>query len=106
VEASFPDELEEFMSIANATTDAEILAAIIAPDRDDLPPEVARFVLRFAFSEAQKEKMRELADKNNRGELTDADRAVMESYLRVGDFMSLVQAKARISLKRSGQEHF
>jgi hypothetical protein len=93
------------MSIANATTDAEILAEVIAPDRDDLPPDVARFVLKFSFSDAQKEQMRLLADKNNRGELTDADRAVMESYLRVGDFMSLVQAKARISLKRSGQNN-
>ena len=93
------------MSIANATSDAEILAEVIAPDCDDLPADVARFVLKFTFSEAQKEQMRVLADKNNRGELTDADRAVMESYLRVGDFMSLVQAKARISLKRSGQRN-
>ncbi len=51
------------MSIANATTDAEILAEVIAPDRDDLPPDVARFVLRFAFSDAQKAQMRELADR-------------------------------------------
>jgi hypothetical protein len=93
------------MSIAHATTDAEILAEVIAPDRDDLPPDVARFVLKFTFSESQKEQMRALADKNNRGELTDSERDVMASYLRVGDFMSLVQAKARISLKHSSQHN-
>ena len=88
------------MSIAITTTDAEILAAVIAPDRDDMPQDVARSFLELGFSEAQNERMRDLADKNNRGTLTEAERAVMESYRRVGHFLNLIQAKARISLKR------
>jgi hypothetical protein len=91
------------MSIAFATTEAEILAEVIAPDRDDMPPDVARFVLKFAFSEVQKEQMLELADKNNRGTLTDAERAIMENYRRVGHILAIMQAQARISLKHAGQ---
>jgi hypothetical protein len=43
--------------------------------------------------------MRELADKNNRGTLTEGERAMMESYRRVGKFLAIIQAKARLSLK-------
>ncbi len=87
------------MSIASTTTDAEILAEVIAPDRDDMPQDVARAFLKLGFSEAQKERMRELAEKNNRGTLTEGERAVMESYRRVGNFLAIIQAKARLSLK-------
>ena len=87
------------MSIASTVTDAEILAEVIAPDRDDMPQDVARSFLKLGFSEAQKERMRELADKNNRGTLTEGERAAMESYRRVGNFLAIIQAKARLSLK-------
>jgi hypothetical protein len=45
--------------------------------------------------------MRELADKGNRGTITEAENAEMESYRRVGNLLALLQAKARLSLKRS-----
>jgi len=94
------------MSIAITTTDAEILAEVIAPDRDDMPQDVARSFLKLGFSEAQKERMREFADKNNRGTLTEGERAVMESYRRVGNFLAIIQAKARLSLKQQDNAGF
>jgi hypothetical protein len=92
------------MSIATSTTDVDILAAVIAPERDHLSPEAARFFLKLIFSEAQNVEMRMLADKNNRGELTEAERAVMESYRRVGQFLAIMQAKARLALNHSGSQ--
>ncbi len=88
--------------IASPVTDAEILAEVIGSDRPDMPTEVARSFLRFQFSEVQKERMRELADRNNRGILSDQERVLMESFVRVGHFLALIQAKARLSLAQSG----
>jgi hypothetical protein len=88
--------------IASPVTDAEILAEVIGCDRPDMPADVARSFLSFQFSDDQKERMRELADRNNRGILSDQERLLMDSFLRVGHFLALIQAKARLSLARSG----
>lgn len=46
-------------------------------------------------------RMEELANRNNRGELTDAEREQLEAYIHVGQVIGILQTKARISLKRS-----
>jgi len=89
--------------IASPVSDAEILAEVIGPDRPDMPSDVAHSFLRFQFSEVHKERMRELADRNNRGVLSNQEREQMESFLRVGHFLALIQAKARLSLSREAQ---
>jgi hypothetical protein len=45
--------------------------------------------------------MRGLLQKNNRGTITGEERVVLERYLRVGRFLDLLQAKARVSLQHS-----
>ncbi|EDX74593.1 hypothetical protein MC7420_6071 [Coleofasciculus chthonoplastes PCC 7420] len=45
--------------------------------------------------------MNELAEKNNRGLLSETERQDMEKYLRVGNFLNLLHAKARQSLQPS-----
>jgi hypothetical protein len=42
-----------------------------------------------------------LASRNSKGTISDEERVELEKYLRVGSFINLVQAKARLSLKRS-----
>ena len=44
-------------------------------------------------------------DKNSKGTITDAERAEMEKYLRVGTFLDLIQAKARVSLQHCGSRN-
>jgi hypothetical protein len=82
-------------------TEADILTEVIHPDRPDLPAEFARIVLDMKFSSAANERMNELAEKNRLGTLTAAEHADLEKYLRVGNFLNLLQAKARLSLKGS-----
>lgn len=79
-------------------TEADILAQIVSPEEPDLPAEVARAILRLGFRGTALTKMRELLDKNNRGLLDAPEQAAMEKYLRVGQFLDLMQAKARLSL--------
>ncbi len=83
-------------------TEAEILAQVVSPEEPDLPPEVARAILRLAFRGKALTKMRELLDKNNRGLLDAAEQSDMEKYRRVGQFLDLMQAKARLSLRQAG----
>ena len=89
-------------STLSPITEAEILAQVVSPEEPDLPPEVASAILRLAFGGTALTKMRELVEKNNRGLLDAAEQAAMEKYLRVGQFLDLMQAKARLSLRHSG----
>ncbi|MFN0018335.1 MAG: hypothetical protein ACKVP0_08755 [Pirellulaceae bacterium] len=89
-------------TISPPITEAEILAQVVSPEDADLPPEVAKAILRLGFRNSALTKMRELVDKNNRGDLNAAENSDMEKYLRVGQFLDLLQAKARLSLRQSG----
>lgn len=80
-------------------TESDILADVIAADAGDLSPEVAREVLGWRFSDRASRHMSQLADRSNKGVITDSEAALLERYLRVGSLVNLLQAKARLSLK-------
>jgi hypothetical protein len=79
-------------------TEAHILEQVIRPDQPGMSPEFARAILDLHFDPSAVSRMNELAEKNRQGTLTQAERQVMEMYLRVGNFLNLMQAKARLSL--------
>ncbi len=71
-------------------------------DRLVLPPESARAVLSIKFTAEDEERMRELMDRNNQGTITARELAEVEGYRRVGTFLGVMQAKARLQLKELG----
>lgn len=75
----------------------------LVDDREPLSPEVARYFLKFQFLEAEVRRMATLNEKANEGTLTPAERSELEDFLRIGDIMSIMQSKARLSLKNHGQ---
>jgi hypothetical protein len=87
------------------TTDAQILTTIISPQQADLDPAVANSLLGLQFSSTQNDRMRALVEKGNRGELTEVETLELASYRRVGNFLSIMQSKARLSLKHSSNSH-
>ncbi|PWU10593.1 MAG: hypothetical protein C5B50_25335 [Verrucomicrobia bacterium] len=87
---------------APAITEADILKEVIAPERAELPEEAARSILSLRFSERARQRIQKLLQANNHGKLASEERAELDKYLRVGQFLDLLQAKARISLARSG----
>jgi hypothetical protein len=86
------------MSTDAHSFDSAILSAVVAPQSPTLAPDVAKALLAWQFNASETERMRELADKNRQESLTDLEREELESFLRVGEFLNLVHAKARISL--------
>ena len=82
-------------------TEADILAHIISPDQPDLPPESARAILELQFDQPAVARMNALAEKNRADTLSDNERTELEKYMRVGQFLNLLHAKARVSLRKA-----
>ena len=92
------------MSNTSATiTETDILDQLLTAEEPGFSPESARAILSLRFSPAAINRMNELAAKNQQGTLSDAERAALEKYLRVGNFLNVVQAKARVCLSASGR---
>lgn len=83
-----------------ATNEAAIWAKIIAPEKKVLSSTAARAILKLKFSAQERAYMNELAQKNQEGLLSDAERDELEAYVKVGDVLSLLHLKARRSLRR------
>jgi hypothetical protein len=84
-------------------TEADILSEIIAPDQPSFSEASAREILALRFNQQALERMNDLAEKNCRGELAETERQLLERYQRVGNFLNLLQAKARLSLAHASR---
>ena len=85
--------------IPDSLTEADIFARIVHPENGNLSQEVSRLILDLQFGAEDVARMNELAQKNNCGLLSETERQEMEQYLRVGNFLNLLHAKARLSLQ-------
>ena len=87
------------MSEATTINEAEILSRVIAPEEPTLLPDAAKVILTFDFPKEDRDRMAQLAEKAREGTLNAEEQAEIDCYERVGHFLSLLRAKARISLK-------
>ena len=86
------------MSDASSLSEAEILEQMVRPGDADLPPEAARALLQLGFDSGAKKAMERLLRSNAAGTISAEDRLLLDRYLRVGQLIDLIQAKARLSL--------
>jgi hypothetical protein len=85
-----------------ANTETAILSRLIDPDKTNLSPEAARYILSMDFRSDDRRKMQELSEKAQKGTLDADEQAELDNYVRVGHLLALMQSKARKSLKRAG----
>ncbi len=90
------------MATSTTITEAEILEHVVSPVQGGLPPDAARAILQLKFDKDAAKRIRQLLQKNNRGTLSAEERITLEKFLRVGKFIDLLHAKARLSLKEAG----
>jgi hypothetical protein len=83
-----------------SNVEAAILARSIHPERDDLSQEAAEALLHIGLDREDLARIHMLVTKNQDDALTPAEKADLESYLRVSAFFDLMHAKARRSLKK------
>ena len=87
--------------VEKTVNEVDIWTGVISPSRPDMPEPSANAILGWSFNDEAKVRMEELANRNDRGEITEAERAELEMYVKVGQVIGVLQAKARLSLKRS-----
>ncbi len=68
-----------------------VLKMILSTDK-------ARTVLDYRADESLQQRIEELADKCNEGELSLSERAEYEGYVRANNCVAIIQAKARLVL--------
>jgi hypothetical protein len=83
---------------ATNNLDAKILEAMVAPEQASLAPALAKALLSCEFQPAQQAEIEKLLTRNNAGTITAGQRHKLEAYIRVGNLISLLKAKARASL--------
>jgi hypothetical protein len=87
------------MATSLMLTEADILERIVGPTVADFSPDTARDLLKLRFDPKTTAQIRRLLQKNNRGTITAEDRVLLEKFLRVGQFVDLLHAKARLILQ-------
>ena len=87
-----------------ADSDVAILNRLIEPEVENLPPEVARYLLSLDFCRGDRDRIQELAAKAREGTLTPAEQHEAESYERIGHLLALLRSKARKSLNTASSE--
>jgi hypothetical protein len=90
------------METATLDSELSIITRLVAPERPTFAPEVARAILALSFPQEDVERMNELADKAEEGDLTPQEQVQIESYRRVGHWLSIMKSKARQSLNAAG----
>ena len=81
------------------TTEAAIFSRVWDDESKSLSPTVARHVLKLEFAAQDQARMRELAAKNQAGELTSDEADELDNFVKVGDLLALLQSKARQRLQ-------
>ena len=79
------------------------LESLLDPVASSLNPEAARKLIRLKANRRLQARVAQLARKCNHGELTPEERAEYETYVLAGEFIAILQAKARLLLARSGR---
>jgi hypothetical protein len=87
------------MSATGILTEADILSELVDASRPTFSPQVAQDLLSLKFNADATNRIRDLLLKNSSGMITPAEKATLDNYLRVGEFLDLMQAKARVRLR-------
>lgn len=80
-----------------------ILSRAIKNGGEAMSPTFARKVLKYGFSPADQERIADLMERNQAGLLPPAEKAELDEFTRVGTFLSILQAQARLALKRTAK---
>jgi hypothetical protein len=76
-----------------------VLARTLTNERGKMSPTVARWFLTWGFSRADQDRMSDLAERNQDGALSPAERTELTEYVAVGHLLAQLHAIAHMSLK-------
>jgi hypothetical protein len=94
-----PDEATYTMLNVADDPEVTILARVLGNDEDELPADMARYLLTLAFSTRDKARMHDLAVRNQHDGLSPVEKKELTAYARTGTIVSILKSKARRVLK-------
>ncbi|HEV3259605.1 MAG TPA: hypothetical protein VG013_22250 [Gemmataceae bacterium] len=90
------------MQTAHATTtESAIWGRLLGLGTTTPSVEAARSILKIDFPQSDKDRMRQLAANARKGTLTPEEQDEIDSYGRIGSFISIMKSKARIALRKA-----
>lgn len=87
----------------NKTSNGRVLDRLLEPVSSSLNEEAARKLIGLKADRQARARVAKLARKCNEGGLTADEREEYEMYVLAGEFVAILQAKARLVLARRGQ---
>jgi hypothetical protein len=82
-----------------ASADLEVISQLVLTPGETLSRASAEAILAWHFSDAAKQEMRELREKNGEGTITPAEYSKLDSYRRVGNLLDRMRAEAKLALR-------
>lgn len=90
-----------YNAFVHADNDITILNRLVTSSINELTLSTAKLLLTIKFDDADIDRMNELGELAREGKLTPEQSNEIESYVRVGHFISILQSKARVTLKKA-----
>ena len=85
--------------VSTEPTLSELLSRVIDPGKPELSHELARYLSELRFPPADQQRLKELAEKQRQGRLSEAEEMEMDGYIQAADLIDVLKAKALASLK-------
>ena len=92
------------VSIANDSTSEIAILGRILSNGKDFTPALARHLLKQGFSDEDKQRIIDLAEGNQRGELSPSEQAELKGFADAGCLLGILHAKARRALKNAARK--
>lgn len=86
------------MVTKSSISEVDIMKDLVVPKGEKFSPEAAKQLLKIKFSRTAQSKIQKLLGKNNRGSITQQEKEILDNFLRVGQLLDWVHAKAWYSL--------
>ena len=83
------------LQIQQRNTEAAILARLIQ-SKTEMDSHVARYLLSLDFEPEDVDRMNLLAERAREGALSAEEEAELDSYLHVGNLLTIMQSKSRV----------
>ena len=82
------------------TTDTAIFERVLTERNQDWTAEMARWFARVQLTEADRQRVGELLEKNQARVLDEEEQEALQNYERVEHFLAVLRAQARLTMKR------
>jgi hypothetical protein len=87
------------LQVLSGNSEAAIFARLIQA-RTEMSHDIARYLLSFDFEPDDVARLNYLAERAREGNLSEEETAELDSYMHVGNLLTIMQSKARVFLDK------